>query len=184
MEHRSTAALQSELLPSQALPKPVCIKSSSQEWDTTPYQEVLLYHGVLKHLKNQGYLSNWKLEKTLQRPVTQESKTSLNGLFLQWRKSQKECQAVNGVRKWEFVVLELQCNEVCAAKSVACFVSPEEQYYLKDCGSSLSGYSSLNLPAWRKVSVTEHENKCVPPLKCSCLVNLQDDIFLMYQSPL
>lgn len=62
--------------------------------------------------------------------------------------SLKECQAVNIVRKWEFVVLELQCNEVCS----------EEQYYLKDCGNSLSGYSSLNLLAWRKISFTEHEN--------------------------
>lgn len=60
MKHRSTAVLQSELLRSQALPKPVCIKSSGQEWDITPYQEVLLYLGVLKYHKNQGYLTNWE----------------------------------------------------------------------------------------------------------------------------
>lgn len=69
-------------------------------------------------------------------------------------------------------------------QSVACFVLAEEQRYLKACSSSLRGYWSLNFLAWRKVSVTERENKRGPPLKCSCLVNLKDDILFMYQSPL
>jgi len=36
MKHTSTTVLQSELLHSQAHPKPVCMKSSGQEWATTP----------------------------------------------------------------------------------------------------------------------------------------------------
>lgn len=101
----NTAVLQSELLHPQALSKLVCIKSSGQEWDISPYWEVQLHHGILKHPKNQGYLPNWeKARGIITETDYQESKTSLNGLFLQWRKSQKECQAVNIVRKGEFVV--------------------------------------------------------------------------------